>query len=164
MVYGIVLAHAPRNGPVDLATFWLYCFACTRLHMCVLSRGLFWRGGVNNVLLSVSMKYCASCLCPWSNVLVVSCGVVERAITSYCLLHVGILLSLVLLIHLPATLRYRLIDARHKNFCILHATLRCFLLYFSYNFQLRWDITSNLESWQRTIAMIEKHMVQSQWS
>ena len=60
--------------------------------MCVLSPGLFWGGEVNNVLLSVSMKYCASCLL-WSggwgeggnnvllsvstkySVLVVSCGV-----------------------------------------------------------------------------------------
>ena len=59
--------------------------------MCVLSPGLFWGGGVNNVFLSVSMKYCASCLL-WGggrggnnvllsvsmkySVLVVSCGVV----------------------------------------------------------------------------------------
>ena len=73
--------------------------------MCLVSRSLLGWGGVNNVLLSVSMKYCASCLL-WSgggggnnvllsvsmkySVLVVSCGVVGGATPSYCLLHVGI--------------------------------------------------------------------------
>ena len=31
-------------------------------HVCLVSRSLLGCGGVNNVLLSVSMKYCASCL------------------------------------------------------------------------------------------------------
>ena len=34
----------------------------TSPHVCLLSPGLFWGGGGNNVLWSVSMKYCVCCL------------------------------------------------------------------------------------------------------
>ena len=65
--------------------------------MCVLSPGLFWGGGgVNNVLLYVSMKYCASCLL-WggggrggNNVLLSVSMKYSVFAVSYCLLHVGI--------------------------------------------------------------------------
>ena len=63
----IVLAHAPRNGPVDLATFWLWALHARVSSLCLVSRSLLgWGGG------SITFH----CLCPWSTVLVVFCGVV----------------------------------------------------------------------------------------